>query len=308
VVAALGGNALARPGEKLDIGSQRANVAAAARALAPLAREHQLIVAHGNGPQVGLLALQAEAYTEVEPYPLDVLSAQSEGLIGYLIEAALRNQLPGREIATLLTQVEVSLDDPGFARPTKPIGPVYGESQARELARTRRWSIAPDRGGFRRVVPSPAPQRIAQLPTLRRLADAGVIAVCAGGGGIPVVRGADGALSGVEAVVDKDLAAALVASELGAGALLLLTDVEAVFGDWPGTAQPLAGVTPAQLRALRLAPGSMGPKAEAACRFVERTGGVAAIGALRDAPRLLAGETGTQVRRSEPRPPQRRAR
>jgi carbamate kinase len=294
-VAALGGNALARRGEPLDIERQRANVARAARALAELVREHELVVAHGNGPQVGLLALQAEAYRELEPYPLDVLSAQTEGMIGYLIEQALRAELPDREIATLLTQVEVAADDRAWGRPTKPIGPVYSELRARELARARGWTIAPDTGGFRRTVASPEPRRVLELATLRRVVEGGAIAVCAGGGGIPVVRTRGESLAGIEAIVDKDLTAALVACELAADALLLLTDVPAIYCDWPARARPLARPTPGQLRALALAPGSMRPKAELASRFAEQTGRTAVIGALEDAARLLRGEAGTQV-------------
>jgi carbamate kinase len=277
---------------------QRANLRGAARSIAALAREHELVLTHGNGPQIGWLALQAEALRDVRPDPLDVLGAESEALIGYLIEQELAPLLPEREIATLVTLVEVDADDPAFAGPTKPIGPRYDEAGARAIARERGWQLAPVEGGFRRVVPSPEPRRIRELGVIRRLARAGVVVVCAGGGGIPVVITAAGALRGVEAVIDKDLTAALLAAELEADALLLLTDVAAVYEDWPRPCErPIRSATPAALRALSFAPGSMGPKVEAACRFVERTGCMAAIGALDTAADLLDGTVGTLVRR-----------
>jgi carbamate kinase len=296
VVAALGGNALLRRGEPLDADTQRANLRGAVAALAELAREHELIVTHGNGPQVGFLALQSEALPDAPRLPLDVLGAESEGMIGYLIEQELRPLLGGREVATLLTQVEVDPADAAFAEPTKPIGPVYEEGRARALAAARGWQVRPDGEGFRRVVPSPEPLRILELATIRLLVDAGVVVICAGGGGIPVVPAAAGSLHGVEAVIDKDLSAALLAEGLDADALLLLTDQPAVYLDWPEPArEPIERAGPAALRSLALDPGSMGPKVEAACRFAERTGGLAAIGALGDAVRILAGESGTRV-------------
>jgi carbamate kinase len=299
VVAALGGNALLRRGEPLDAETQRRNVAVAARALAEVARDHELIVTHGNGPQVGLLALQAAAYPEGGAYPLDVLGAESEGMIGYLLQQGLRNALPGRTVATLLTQVRVDADDPAFASPSKPIGPVYERADADALAAERGWTVRPDGAYWRRVVPSPQPASIVELEAIELLVRAGVLAICAGGGGVPVIEDADG-LHGVEAVVDKDLAAALLATRLRADALLLLTDVPCVELGW-GTpaARPLAGATPDELRDLQLAAGSMGPKVEAASRFAEATGGTAAIGALDDAAALLAGSAGTQIRTAE---------
>ena len=295
VVAALGGNALLRRGEPLSDEAQRANVRRAVAALAPVAQEHGLVVTHGNGPQVGLLALQAAAIGGA-PTPLDVLGAESEGMIGYVLEQELRNALPGRDVATLLTQVVVDPADTAFARPTKPIGPVYAEPDARRLAHERGWVVAPDGPGWRRVVPSPEPRTIVELETIRRLAREGTVVVCAGGGGIPVALGAGGALHGVEAVIDKDLAAALLAEELAADVLVLLTDVPAVaLGHGTPPARPLGRVTPAELRRHDFAPGSMGPKVEAACRFAERTGRRAAIGALDDAAALVDGDAGTQV-------------
>jgi carbamate kinase len=294
VVAALGGNALLRRGEPAEAEIQRRHVQEAARALAPLAAEHELIVTHGNGPQVGLLALQSAAYRDVRAYPLDVLGAESEGMIGYLLDQELGNALPGHPIATLLTQVVVDPDDPAFASPTKPVGPIYEERDARALARARSWSVAPDGAHWRRVVPSPEPQWIVERPTIELLLDAGVLVICAGGGGIPVAVG-DAGIHGVEAVVDKDLAAALLARDLSADALLLLTDVPAVMSGW-GTdaAAPMTAIEPADLRTLGLAAGSMGPKAEAACRFAEG-GGTAVIAALEDASEALAGRAGTRV-------------
>jgi carbamate kinase len=295
-VVALGGNALLRRGEPAEAAVQRANVATAAQSVGGLALSEEIVVTHGNGPQVGLLALQAEAYAAVSPYPLDVLGAESEGMIGYMLEQELRNRLPGREVGTLLTQVLVDPADPAFERPTKPVGPVYDEATALRLRAERGWTIARDGEHFRRVVPSPRPVDILGLPNIEALIEAGTLVICAGGGGIPVMLDPAGALRGVEGVIDKDLAAALLAERVCAGRLLMLTDVEAVVRDW-GTpaAEPIRRASVDELRALDFASGSMGPKVEATCRFVERTGGTAAIGRLDDAARILAGEAGTQV-------------
>jgi carbamate kinase len=294
-VIALGGNALARRGEPVDTRIGRQRLRDAGGALAEVARRGETLVTHGNGPQVGLLALQAEAHDPARPVPLDVLGAESEGMIGYLLEQELGNRLPERRVASLLTQVIVDPADPGFARPSKPIGPAYPRERAERLARERGWTIARDGEAWRRVVPSPEPLRIVELETIRLLLEAGVLVVCAGGGGIPVAVAADGSLHGVEAVVDKDLAAALLANELGADALLLLTDVAAVYGDWPAAERPLGRVAAAELRRLDFDPGSMGPKVEAACRFAERAAGMAGIGRLEDAAAILEGRAGTRV-------------
>jgi carbamate kinase len=296
LVVALGGNALLRRGERADADTQRGNVAVAVRAVAGLAREHDVVVTHGNGPQIGLLALQGEAYSGERPYPLDVLGAETEGMVGYLLEQELTNELGGGPVATLLTQVVVDGDDPAFGLPTKPIGPVYERSVAERLAAERGWTVAPDGDGYRRVVPSPEPRAIVELPTIRLLVESGVLVVCVGGGGIPVAR-TDRRLHGVEAVIDKDLAAALLASSLEADALLLLTDVPAVESDWctPRT-RPIREASVDELRAMSFAPGSMAPKVEAACRFAEAAGGFAGIGALEDAEAILRGERGTRVR------------
>jgi carbamate kinase len=296
VVVGLGGNALLKRGETLTHEAQRRNVMRAAAALAPLAREHELVVTHGNGPQVGLLAIQDLAVPGSGGFTLDVLGAQTEGMIGYLLAQELRNELPGARVATLLTQVEVDAGDSAFRRPTKPVGPLYSRAQAEALAKARGWSVAADGDGFRRVVPSPWPLRVLEIDTLRLLVDAGTVVVCAGGGGIPVVFDPFGRVHGVEAVIDKDRSTALVAEQLDADALLLLTDTPGLFVGW-GTpsARRLERVTPAELLALALPEGSMGPKAEAAAGFVERTGGDAAIGALEDAVAILRGEAGTRV-------------
>jgi carbamate kinase len=296
VVAALGGNALLRRGERLDADVQRHNAKLAAESLALLVPPNRLIVTHGNGPQVGMLAIQSEASTVSRPYPLDVLDAETEGMIGYLLEQELGFHLPTEQLATLLTQVVVDPDDPGFEHPTKPVGPMLDEHAARLATAQRGWSIAVDGRGWRRVVASPEPRRILELQTIRLLVDADVTVICAGGGGIPVVPDPDGGYRGVEAVVDKDLAASLLAREVGADALLLLTDVDAVYRDFDTpAAAPIRRATPAQLRSTGFAAGSMGPKVEAACRFVEAGGWFAAIGALTDAAGLLAGTAGTLV-------------
>ena len=296
VVVALGGNALLRRSEVAEASAQRQNVARAVKEIAALVREHDVVVTHGNGPQVGLLALQSDAYRDVGPYPLDVLGAESEGMIGYMLEQGLGNELPGRPLATLLTQVVVDREDPAFERPTKPIGPLYDREAAERLRAERGWSIAPDGDGYRRVVASPEPRSIVELSTIRVLIEGGVLVICVGGGGIPVLADETGALRGVEAVIDKDLAAALLAREIGAEVLLLLTDVAGVEAGWGGLKPELLRQASAEeLRQMDLAPGSMGPKAEAACRFVEATGSLAAIGALEDAAAILRGEAGTRV-------------
>jgi carbamate kinase len=296
LVVALGGNALLRRGEPLTAETQRRRAGEAMDLVAELAAADDVVLTHGNGPQVGLLALQSLAYAEVPAYPLDVLGAESEGMIGYVLEQELGNRLPGRAAVTVLTQVVVDPDDPAFGAPTKYIGPVYTEEQARAAEQERGWTVAPDGEHFRRVVPSPEPLRIVELPAIRMLVDAGAIVVCAGGGGIPVTMNGAGTLRGVEAVIDKDLAAELLGRGVGADFLLMLTDVDAVLRDF-GTpdARPIGRTTPPELRAFRFADGSMGPKVEAACRFVEATGGTAGIGSLEDAVRIVAGAAGTVV-------------
>ena len=296
IVIALGGNALLRRGEPLEAEIQRQNIAKAATAIAQIAQTNQVVVTHGNGPQVGLLALQAEAYSKVRPYPLDVLGAETEGMIGYLLEQQLRNHLPDRQVVTLLTQIEIDPADPAFTSPSKPIGPGYTEIEAQKLATERGWAIAPDGEAYRRVVPSPEPRCIIELSTIKFLVEAGAVVVCAGGGGIPVMVNSLGEIRGVEAVIDKDRAASLLARLLPADALLLLTDVDAVYLNWGlASAKALGQITPSQLRDYHFAPGSMAPKVEAACSFVEATGGLAGIGKLEDAQALLARKAGTVI-------------
>jgi carbamate kinase len=297
VVIALGGNALLRRGQPADAEAQRTNAVAAAQAIGEVARAgHEVVVTHGNGPQVGLLALQAAAYPDVRAYPLDVLGAESEGMIGYLLEQALRNEGLDAPVVTLLTQVQVDAEDPAFATPTKPIGPVYGTADGERLVAERGWTVAPDGDGMRRVVASPEPQAILEIDTIRLLVDAGVLVICAGGGGIPITVADDGRVTGLEAVVDKDLSAALLARRLEADMLVLLTDVDGVYLDWGTDAARFAPTIDALLaEQLELAAGSMGPKVHAAGRFAAATGGRAAIGALGDAAALVAGATGTQV-------------
>ncbi|MGE5027326.1 MAG: carbamate kinase [Betaproteobacteria bacterium] len=296
IVIALGGNALLRRGEPPTATNQRRNVKIAAGALVPVANRHDLVISHGNGPQVGLLALQGALCKPDETYPLDILDAETEGMIGYLIEQELGNLLPDRRCATLLTQIEVDPNDPAFGHPDKPIGPIYTEIEAQRLARERGWNMAPDGGQFRRVVPSPGPQRIFELSVIELLVSQGVIVICAGGGGIPTVRREDGSLVGVEAVIDKDLASALLARELKADALLLLTDADAVYHGWDTpAARAIRHATPQDLHEFDFAAGSMGPKVRAACEFVEQTGGMAGIGQLSDAMAILDGKAGTMI-------------
>lgn len=296
IVVALGGNALLRRGEPMTASVQRANVRTAALALAPIARSHELVITHGNGPQVGLLALQNAAYPAVAPYPLDVLDAETEGMVGYLLEQELGRHLPRERVATLLTQIVVDPTDLAFTHPTKFVGPLYDEPQAHALTHDRGWAMARDGERWRRVVPSPEPVEIVELSTIRLLVDQGVTVICSGGGGIPVTADGAGGLRGVEAVIDKDLAAALLARGLGADALLLLTDVDGVYqGFGTESARLLRRLTVDQVRAMDLPAGSMGPKVDACCRFVEQSGGVAAIGALADAEAVLAGEAGTTI-------------
>ncbi len=299
VVVALGGNALLKRGEPMTAENQRANVRAAAPALAAVAREHQLVLTHGNGPQVGLLALQAAAYTDVDPYPLDVLGAQTEGMIGYVLEQELGNAMPPEApIATMLTMVQVDPADPAFDDPTKFVGPIYTQDQADALAAQKGWVFKADGDSWRRVVPSPQPRHIFEIRPIRWLLDHGVVLICAGGGGVPTMflPAAETTLVGVEAVIDKDLASELLAREVNAELFVMATDVEAVYADW-GTPQqrPLERVTARDLRRVEFAAGSMGPKVDAACRFVEATGGRAAIGALTQIQQIVEGEAGTQV-------------
>jgi carbamate kinase len=299
VVVALGGNALLQRGEPLTADRQRQNVRLAAPALAAVASQHALVLSHGNGPQVGLLALQASAYKDVEAYPLDVLGAETQGMIGYVLEQELGNVMPKEvALASLLTMIEVDRADPAFDDPSKFVGPIYTKFQADELAAAKGWDFKPDGDSWRRVVPSPKPKRIFEIRPIRWLLDQGVVVVCAGGGGVPTMFSPDdeGSLIGVEAVIDKDLASELLAREVGAELLVLATDVDGVYADW-GTPEQrkLERVTPSQLRDAQFAAGSMGPKVDAAARFVEATGKRAAVGSLAEIEQIVAGTAGTQV-------------
>lgn len=299
IVVALGGNALLQRGQPMTAEVQRHNTHIAAQALAPVAMEHQLVLSHGNGPQVGLLALQADAYKEVEAYPLDVLGAQTQGMIGYMIEQELGNLLPFEvPFATLLTMVEVDPADPAFQNPTKFVGPVYEKEVAEQLAAEKGWSIKQDGNKWRRVVPSPLPKRIFEERPIKWLLEQGVVVICAGGGGIPTMYHPDKerTLVGVEAVIDKDRATGLLARDIDADLYIMATDVDGVYLDWgKPTQRRITEMTADELALHDFAAGSMGPKVEAAIDFVRHTGKRAAIGSLADIERIVAGTAGTNV-------------
>ncbi|MER5480287.1 carbamate kinase [Streptomyces sp. NPDC002734] len=300
IVIALGGNALLHRGERPDADVQETNIDRVTTAIAGLALEHEIVITHGNGPQIGLLAEESAADPGLSaPYPLDLLGAQTQGMIGSLLVRALHDALPRRRIAALVTHTLVRADDPAFVRPTKFVGQVCSRKKAEALARKQGWHIAKDDTGWRRVVPSPSPERILETETIHELLGSGALVICAGGGGVPVTADNDtGALTGAEAVVDKDLTAALLAEDVGADFLLILTDVPCVYAGY-GTRdpQPILDATPDDLRRGDFPAGSMGPKAEAAARFVERTGALAAIGARDAAYEIVHGRSGTLVRR-----------
>ncbi|MCR2052294.1 carbamate kinase [Actinomyces bowdenii] len=296
IVVALGGNALLKRGEKPDASTQIANVELAAAQLARLAEDHELVITHGNGPQVGVLALESANDERLsEPYPFDTLGAETQGMIGYWLLQAMQNALPGRQVAAMVNQTLVDADDPAFQSPTKFVGEVYSKEEAERLAEERGWSVKADGQYYRRVVGSPQPQGVVETDVIRTLVDNGTVVVCAGGGGVPVVR-TEGRLQGVEAVIDKDLTASVLAQALEADALFILTDVDGVYKDF-GTEdqEQVPRATPEALRGMGLPAGSMGPKVEAVCRFVESTGKTAAIGRLEDAVSLVEGTTGTIV-------------
>jgi carbamate kinase len=298
IVVALGGNALLRRGQPMTADMQRANVRIACQQLAPVADGNELVISHGNGPQVGLLALQAAAYRDVEAYPLDILGAQTEGMIGYLIEQELGNLLPfERAFASILTMVEVDPADPAFADPTKFIGPVYERADAERLAAEKGWAIRPDGDTWRRVVASPTPKRIFEIRPIRWLLEQGAVVICTGGGGIPTMyTPGTKTLVGAEVVIDKDRASALLAEELDADVLVMATDVDAIYTDFGTSDQkPIGRTTPSSLEALSLPAGSMGPKAEAAISFVRRTGNRAAIGTLAELGQVIAWDRGTRI-------------
>jgi carbamate kinase len=299
IVIALGGNALLRRGEPMTTDVQRRNVKIAADAIAPLAADHSIVVVHGNGPQVGLLALQADSYQGAEPYPLDVLDAGTQGMIGYLIQQELRSLLPpDKQVATLLTMIVVDPDDPAFTNPAKFVGPVYTKDAADVLASKKGWAFRRDGAAWRRVVPSPQPRRILEIQPISWLLERDAVVICAGGGGIPTMypSSGSGALLGVEAVIDKDLASELLAEDVNADLFVMATDVDGVYLDW-GTPEQrrLDQVTPEELAGYEFAAGSMGPKVEAAARFAVKARRRAAIGSLADIDGIVAGTAGTSV-------------
>ena len=299
IVIALGGNALLHRGERPDAAVQEANIDRVTTAIAALAHEHEIVITHGNGPQIGLLAVESATDPALStPYPLDLLGAQTQGMIGSLLARTLHDALPARRIAALVTHTLVRADDPAFDHPTRFVGQVYPYAIASTLARKRGWHIAADTTGWRRVVPSPAPERVLETDIVHELLNSGTLVICAGGGGVPVTADADtGALTGAEAVIDKDLTAALLAEDLKADFLLILTDVPCVYADYGTPDQrPVLGATPAELRSGGFPDGSMGPKTEAAARFVERTGGLSAIGSLDAAYEIVHGRSGTLIR------------
>ncbi|MDO9632903.1 MAG: carbamate kinase [Humidesulfovibrio sp.] len=298
IVVALGGNALLRRGEDLSAENQFANIQRAAKQLALVEVGNELVLTHGNGPQVGLLALQSAAYAAVDVYPLDVLGAQTDGMIGYLLEQELNNLLPRKVVVTLMTRVVVHLDDPAFAAPSKPIGPVYTKAEAERIGKEEGWTMAADGKAFRRVVPSPTPQRVFGLKPMEWLLEHGALVIAAGGGGIPVALGKDGhSLHGVEAVIDKDACSSLLARDLNADCLIIATDVSEVFLDFGlPTQRPVRSASPKALARVSFAAGSMGPKVAAACAFVKATGHRAVIGSLDQIEAMLSGEAGTEVR------------
>ncbi|MAP65291.1 MAG: carbamate kinase [Candidatus Poseidoniales archaeon] len=296
IVIALGGNALLRRGEEMTAENQRENIRIAAKVLAPIIEKHEVVISHGNGPQVGLLSLQSAAYKEVEEYPLDILGAQTQGMIGYMIEQELGNHLPVEiPIASILTMVEIDPEDPAFSNPTKPIGPIYDEKEARDLAKLKGWNIKQDGNYWRRVVPSPEPHRIFQLRPIHWLLEKGTVVICAGGGGIPTSYKDNGKLEGVEVVIDKDRASSLLAFELEADLLIMATDTDGVYLDWGSDSEKIISkTTPEEISKYSFDKGSMGPKVEAACSFVERSGQRAVIGSLKDIEKMVSGISGTQ--------------
>ncbi|EGA66753.1 carbamate kinase [Vibrio brasiliensis] len=295
VVVALGGNALLRRGEPLEAEVQRQNIEIAVKTISQIAQEYNVVLVHGNGPQVGLLALQGLEYKKVSPYPLDVLGSETQGMIGYMLMQEFKNQMPNINATCMLTQMTVDPNDPAFADPTKPIGPIYEEAEARELAEKYRWTIKPDGQHFRRVVPSPQPTGIIEHEAITKLIDEGHLVICTGGGGIPVKR-ENGKLVGVEAVIDKDMSAAFLAKQLDADALLILTDADAVYLDWgKPTQHALRSTNPSELAKYQFDAGSMGPKIEASCEFIKQGGKVVGIGSLEDGLRILQGTAGTNI-------------
>ena len=297
ILMALGGNALLQRGQPQEASVQMQNIERASKLIAGIAKHHHVVLCHGNGPQVGLLSLMYHAYKDVTPYPLDVLVAETQGMIGYMLQHALHNE-GVEKVVTLVTQIEVDPNDPAFATPTKPIGPVYDKETALKMAHDKGWEIAPDGKFYRRVVASPHPKNVVELQAALALIDAGYFIIFCGGGGIPVIEDKKtGRLVGTEAVIDKDRAASLVAVELNMDLFMILTDVDAIYVNW-GTKDQKAikEISPTELKKLDFARGSMGPKVEAACNFVFKTNKTAKIGDLFKGDALLNGSSGTTIR------------
>lgn len=302
IVVALGGNALLKRGEPMTAQNQSANIRLAAEQLAKVKPKNELIISHGNGPQVGLLALQHAAYyaqdSKIEPYPLDVLVSQTVGMIGYMLQQELTNLLTETPTQTLVTQVIVDEHDPAFSKPSKPIGQVYTQAEAEKLAAEKGWTVMPDGQYYRRAVPSPKPQDVTGINAVKALLAQDHIVICGGGGGVPCVKNAQGQLTGVEAVVDKDLATAVIANHLDADLFIIATDVNAACVNFQKEGErKIAKANPAALEALseEFAAGSMGPKVQAVINFVKATGKDAAIGSLADIEEIVAGKAGTRV-------------
>jgi carbamate kinase len=297
IVVALGGNALLRRGELMSAANQLRNVKKAAEQIAKIANNNQLVITHGNGPQVGLLALQSNADQKTEPYPLDVLGAETEGMIGYLLEQEIANRLPSsRAILACLTRVEVDEKDPAFANPSKPIGPFYSAAEAQQIAQSKHWFMAVDGDKFRRAVPSPKPKKILEIEPILWMLERNAVVIAAGGGGIPVLAQSNGVHAGVEAVIDKDLCSSLLAREIKADLLIICTDVDGVYLDWGKATQKLLTRTnPNDLKKIKFAAGSMAPKVQAACEFVEASGKSALIGSIDHIEAILAGTSGTRI-------------
>ncbi|MGF1736010.1 carbamate kinase [Photobacterium satsumensis] len=295
IVVAVGGNALLQRGELMSYENQASNIDIASKALAQLSENYRVVVVHGNGPQVGLLALQNLAYTDAPPYPLDVLGAETQGMIGYMMAQSMKKYIRNGHVSTVVTQISVDKNDPAFSDPNKFIGPVYDKHTAQAKAEQYGWKIKPDGDYWRRVVPSPFPQGIIEIDSIRTLLDAGHTVICCGGGGCPVIEN-EGEISGVEAVIDKDFSAAVLAKQLSAKHFLILTDGDYVCVDWgKPTEQPLYDVTVEQLQQYTFAAGSMAPKVEACCDFASQTSGIGHIGSLHKASDIMAGHSGTHI-------------
>jgi len=296
IVLALGGNALLQRGEPQEEENLVNNIKRAVKAIANLAKDHTLILCHGNGPQVGLLSLQADAYHEVKPYGLDVLCAESQGMIGYLLQRELNSELKDKTVVTLITQVIVDHNDPAFKQPSKPIGPFYSKEEANQYQQEKNWQFIEEKNGFRRIVPSPMPFEIVELPLIKLLVENRCLVICGGGGGISVFKNVNNQLVGIESIIDKDLTAAEIAIALKADKFVILTDIDGVYKNWEQkNAQVIRNITSDELEQMQFAAGSMEPKIKAATKFVQDTNKKVMIGALIDAEKVLREEAGTTI-------------